>query len=155
MPSSEMAVLEFLNSQSWWVWSSEQRRTGTTDPVEGKLYKTSNGEQAWAARGNGVDWQSLPIFDNGTLRQSLQDGYNVVQLDFVTEQVGWALLNTDNGSKPALLLKTLDGGQSWELLNTTVQGERVAAQGYWEAVSGEPQVSGQTRGYLLLQLVRD
>lgn len=36
---------------------------------------------------------------------------NVTQLDFVSDAIGWAVRNRGNGS--SLLLKTIDGGQTW------------------------------------------
>jgi photosystem II stability/assembly factor-like uncharacterized protein len=112
IPSSD-AAFAFLNSQQWWIWGSAPRDTNSVSPVDGKLYRTNNGDQAW--KGATVTWTTLTPGPGDPLVSALQSGYNVTQLDFVSTYVGWAVLTplVDPTTKPYLLLKTTDGGQTW------------------------------------------
>lgn len=92
---------EFITMTDAWRWQSEPRDSGSTAPVKGELYRTRDGGQSWT-----------PINPDQNLSQYLQEGFDVAQLDFVTDQVGWALLWSPGG-RESKVLKTADGGDTW------------------------------------------
>ena len=64
------------------------------------LYVTSDGGQRWAKLAPGGSFQ------------------HIIQLDFVSSHIGWAIGATD--SHTPSLLKTLDGGQTWTVIPYTI-----------------------------------
>jgi photosystem II stability/assembly factor-like uncharacterized protein len=64
------------------------------------LYVTSDGGQQWAKLSPGGSFQ------------------RIIQLDFVSSHIGWAIGATD--SHTPSLLKTLDGGQTWTVIPYTI-----------------------------------
>ncbi len=73
--SSDNAPFAFLNSQDWWAWGSAPRDTNSVSPVQGKLYRSNNGDQAW--KGASVTWTTLTPGPADPLANALQSGYNV------------------------------------------------------------------------------
>lgn len=102
--------VEFVDATNGWAWTSgpgHYAESKPTEPVVGKLYRTTDG---------GRTWRTIPL--DKALEELLRTGMDVVQLDFVTDKVGWALLReTDlkkaDNERLTRLLKTVDGGYSW------------------------------------------
>jgi photosystem II stability/assembly factor-like uncharacterized protein len=80
------SIVDFVDSQHGWA---------TDGSI---LYRTSDG---------GQHWTQLPT------SESLK---NVSQLDFVSEQIGWAISSTT----PNSVLKTVDGGYTWKVISSIV-----------------------------------
>ena len=80
------SIVDFVDSQHGWA---------TDGSI---LYRTSDGGQHWTQL---------------TTSESLK---NVSQLDFVSEQIGWAISSTT----PNSLLKTVDGGYTWTVISSMV-----------------------------------
>ncbi|OLN28952.1 WD40/YVTN/BNR-like repeat-containing protein [Desulfosporosinus metallidurans] len=97
----ESLTIDFINANDWWHWRSEHRDTGSTAPVNGKLYHTSNGGKTWS--------ETNP---DKTLQELLQKGQNIMELDFADCKIGWVLVRSKDSS-PNTLLKTTDGGNTW------------------------------------------
>jgi hypothetical protein len=114
---TDHATFAFPTSQDWWAWGSAPHDTNSTGPVQGKLYRAGNGDQAWNASGAGVTWTALTPDPGSALGSALQAGYNAIELDFVSANTGWVLLEPPVGDaiRPYILLKTLDGGQTWKV----------------------------------------
>ena len=93
---------DFISASEGWIWAAEPHNTGSAAPVTGTLYRTRDGAQTWEA---------LP----GTpgLDAFLQHGGDVLQLDFVSAETGWAIVRGADG-RTTQLLKTQDGGRSWD-----------------------------------------
>jgi hypothetical protein len=64
------------------------------------LYSTGDGGNHWTK-----------LSPNGSFK-------NIVQLDFISDTVGWAISSTAPASSS--LLKTVDGGQTWTTISSTV-----------------------------------
>ena len=60
---------------------------------------------------------SLLLFVLHQAHQS-DSGKNVSQLDFVSDQIGWAISSTASNS--SFLLKTVDGGYTWTVISYMV-----------------------------------
>ncbi|GAC1346419.1 MAG: hypothetical protein NVSMB27_09990 [Ktedonobacteraceae bacterium] len=83
-----LRILSFADIQHWWATD------GTV------LYSTANG---------GNHWQKL---------SPAASFKNIVQLDFVSDKIGWAIsLTTSHASS---LLKTVDGGRTWTPIASTL-----------------------------------
>ncbi len=86
----------FLNPNIGWIVGS----TGTD------LVRTHNAGQSWS---------SVPV--TGALASMLYDGYSVQQLNMVTPEVGWMMVENVNGISSAVstrVLKTINGGLTWK-----------------------------------------
>lgn len=86
-----------LNMNRWWV------------RVEDTLYATNDGGRRW------------------TRRHSGELMANVSELAFISQDVGWAVRNTDpygGGARqsPPFLLKTVDGGRTWTAIRYVIDG---------------------------------
>jgi len=101
-PVRNGGAADFINGNEGWMWATEPHHTGSTSPVVGTLYHTQDGARTWEA---------LP----GTpgLDAFLQHGGDVLQLDFVSAETGWATMRGADG-RTTQLLKTQDGGRSWD-----------------------------------------
>jgi photosystem II stability/assembly factor-like uncharacterized protein len=88
LPASS-GLVTFLDLQHGWA----------TDSTGLALYRTSNG---------GMNWVNI----NPEIAATIT---SVVQLDFVSSQVGWVLGSTAATAPPVntQLFKTVDGGQTW------------------------------------------
>ena len=98
---AEGIAVDFVNTNEWWYWRSEPRDTGSTAPVQGKLYHTIDGGKTWSE-----------ISPDKTLQELLQKGQNIMDLDFADNKTGWVLVSSKDTS-PNILLKTTDGGNTW------------------------------------------
>jgi len=106
-PVKFSGVWSFITVRKGWIWSPEPHNTGSTAPVKGTLYRTEDG---------GVSWK--PTRTEKGLDQYLTQGEDIVQLDFVDGEYGWAIAR-DNHSL-AQLLRTTDAGQTWITSQTMV-----------------------------------
>jgi len=78
-------ILSFADTQHWWA----------TDGT--MLYSTGDGGNHW-----------VKISPGGNFK-------NIIQLDFVSDKVGWAISSTALDSSS--LLKTVDGGRTWTTIS--------------------------------------
>jgi len=108
-PVKFSGVWSFITVRKGWIWSPEPHNTGSTAPVKGTLYRTEDG---------GVSWKPTGL-EKG-LEQYLTQGEDIVQLDFVDEEHGWAIAR--DGHNLTQLLHTTDGGETW------VSTEKMASQ---------------------------
>ncbi|MFL5662230.1 MAG: WD40/YVTN/BNR-like repeat-containing protein, partial [Ktedonobacteraceae bacterium] len=86
--SAAVRVLGFADMQHWWATD------GTI------LYSTGDGGNHWTKLSPGGSFK------------------NIVQLDFISDTVGWAISSTAPAS--STLLKTVDGGRTWTTISSTV-----------------------------------
>jgi photosystem II stability/assembly factor-like uncharacterized protein len=86
----EFSIVDFADSQHGWA---------TDGSI---LYRTSDGGQHWTQL---------------STSESLK---NVSQLDFVSDQIGWAISSTPSNS----VLKTVDGGHTWTVISSLVSKGR-------------------------------
>ena len=100
-PVKFINVMSFISARRGWVWSPEPHGSNSTAPVKGTLYRTVDG---------GMSWQ--PVRPVKALDEYLTHGQDVVQLDFVDEQCGWAIAR--DGHNFTQLLETHDGGKTWD-----------------------------------------
>ena len=100
---------DFFSATEGWMWAAEPHNTGSAAPVKGTLYHTRDGAQTWEA---------LP----GTpgLDAFLQHGGDVLQLDLVSAEAGWAIVRTADG-QATQLVATQDGGRGWGLADAQVE----------------------------------
>jgi photosystem II stability/assembly factor-like uncharacterized protein len=108
MPVKFDGVWNFISAQKGWLWSPEPHSSNSTAPVKGILYRTGDG---------GETWNSLPA-DNG-LEKYLTHGEDIVQLDFVDEDCGWAIAR--DWHNVTQLLHTTDSGHTWNAVQTKMQ----------------------------------
>ncbi|HUA65533.1 MAG TPA: hypothetical protein VME24_06780 [Alphaproteobacteria bacterium] len=94
-------VSSFSSPQTGWIWSGEPHDSNSQAPVKGILYRTDDGGQTWNPISNGLE-------------SFLTHGENIVQLDFVDHEYGWAV--TQDWRNKTQLLKTTDGGETWNAL---------------------------------------
>ena len=95
---------DFTSANDGWVWATEPPAAGSSVPQDGTLYRTRDGGRGWV----GLD-------ADRTLQPVLEQDYNVADVDFVSEQVGWLVVI--NPDETAQLLKTTDGGHTWSVIN--------------------------------------
>ncbi|HTV40705.1 MAG TPA: hypothetical protein VMF08_09025 [Candidatus Sulfotelmatobacter sp.] len=95
-------VSSFMSSETGWIWSPEPYNSNSTAPVKGILYRTDDGGQTWQAISK-------------SLENYLTHGETIVQLDFVDDEYGWAV--AQNQHNKTQLLKTTDGGETWNALD--------------------------------------
>ena len=88
--------------------SAEAHNTGSTTPVKGTLYRTDDGG---TSRG--------PVKAEKSLEEYLTHGEEIVQLEFVDDEYGWAIAR--DGHNLTQLLKTTDGGRTWNATKTKLQ----------------------------------
>ncbi|KKM09423.1 hypothetical protein SY88_18905 [Clostridiales bacterium PH28_bin88] len=98
----------YLTARNWWAWRDEADAAGLAAPVLGKLNRTTDGGENWTA-----------LTPAGDLARALDKGEKVRQLDFVTEKMGWLLLETADG-RGTELLRTTDGGATWRLVQADI-----------------------------------
>jgi photosystem II stability/assembly factor-like uncharacterized protein len=99
----------FITDQQGWMWSEEPHYLSATTPVNGTLYHTEDGGNTWR-----------PVPTTTGLATGLNQRENVIQLDFVDLDCGWALIQEWNGLATKLL-QTTDGGRTWRKLPMKVQ----------------------------------
>jgi photosystem II stability/assembly factor-like uncharacterized protein len=100
------AVIASYNAAKAWAWQGIPREPGTTGPVTA----------FWDLQS--APWTTGEVFEpDNTLVTALEDGWNITDLQFVTEQAGWALLRK-LGQTPQLL-QTKDGARSWSKVEST------------------------------------
>ncbi|MGA2555837.1 MAG: hypothetical protein ABSG04_06130 [Verrucomicrobiota bacterium] len=101
-PVEFRGVLNFISARNGWLWSAETHNTGSTAPVKGTLYRTGDG---------GTSWEPVPA--ERSLEQYLTHGEDIVQLDFVDDEYGWAIARDSHNLTQ--LLQTTDGGKMWKI----------------------------------------
>jgi photosystem II stability/assembly factor-like uncharacterized protein len=105
-------VVDFINARSGWTWIYDpdyKNNHEDLQPVKGTLYKTDDSGQTW-----------LPIKGDAALAACLAHGQDVVQLDFVDGNFGWACLQ-DGDCKVRSLLQTTNGGKTWSDLHARIE----------------------------------
>jgi photosystem II stability/assembly factor-like uncharacterized protein len=107
-PVKYMGVWDFITDQKGWLWSAESHNTGSTAPVKGTLYRTEDGGTSWR-----------PVKAGKSLEEYLTHGEDIVQLDFVDHEHGWAIARDRHNLTQ--LLKTTDGGRMWNATKTKMQ----------------------------------
>lgn len=100
----DSGALSFLPEGHGWLWAGAPQNTGSTAPVTGAFRITADGGHTWAE-----------VKPESSLQGLLDQGYNIVQLDFVSARTGWALLRSP-GPNPPRLARTTDGGKTWTVL---------------------------------------
>jgi len=105
MPVRNGSASDFFSATEGWIWAAEPHNTGSAAPVQGTLYHTRDGAQTWEA---------LP----GTpgLDAFLLHGGDVLHLDFVSAEAGWAIVCAADG-RTTQLAETQDGGRHWGLVD--------------------------------------
>jgi photosystem II stability/assembly factor-like uncharacterized protein len=101
-------AFDFISAQTGWIWCPDLRKWDSTDPTKGTLYRTDDG---------GTTWNSVK--PERSMEQYLTHGENIVQLQFVDDECGWALARYSDDRTE--LLHTRDGGQTWYLLERKIQ----------------------------------
>ncbi len=107
-PVKFSGIWTFFTATKGWMWSPEPHSTSSSVPVKGTLYRTGDG---------GVSWK--PVGTGKTLEQYLTHGEDIVQLDFVDSEYGWAIARDRHNLTQ--LLRTTDGGETWGAAQTKIQ----------------------------------
>ncbi len=102
-PVSFVSVYSFISDQSGWMWSPKPQDPNSTASGKGILYRTDNG---------GNTWKRVNMKES--LDNYLVHGERLIQLDFVDNAYGWAI--AQDWRNQTELLKTTDGGETWNLL---------------------------------------
>ena len=102
-PVKYMGVLDFITARKGWIWSPRPHSTGSTVPVKGILYSTDDGGASWR-----------PVRAEKSMEDYLTHGEDIVRLDFVDDEYGWAIAR--DGHNLTQLLKTTDSGVTWTKL---------------------------------------
>jgi photosystem II stability/assembly factor-like uncharacterized protein len=79
-------LFDFPNAQTGFVWDGGKSLFGTLD--------------------GGITWLQI--------NQQITPGENLVQIEFVNSQVGWALV--DDGTGHTRLYQTSDAGYTWQIM---------------------------------------
>jgi photosystem II stability/assembly factor-like uncharacterized protein len=103
--SREIATVIYVTHDGGTTWQS-------TMPVSAALSSSHflDMQHGWLTDGTSLFVTS----DGGQVWKKLTPGANfkqVTQIDFVTDSIGWAISNQENGF--SILQKTTDGGQTW------------------------------------------
>jgi photosystem II stability/assembly factor-like uncharacterized protein len=107
-PVKSWPVWDFISARKGWVWSVETHSTGSTAPVKGTLYRTEDGGTSWR-----------PVKVERSLEEFLTHGEDIVQLEFVDDEYGWAIARDRH--RLTQLLKTTDGGRTWNATERKMQ----------------------------------
>jgi photosystem II stability/assembly factor-like uncharacterized protein len=107
-PLKCMDVWDFITDRKGWIWSAESHGTGSTAPVKGTLYRTEDGGSSWR-----------PVKAARSLEEYLTHGEDIVQLDFVDAEHGWAIAR--DGHNLTQLIGTTDGGKNWNAIERRIQ----------------------------------
>jgi photosystem II stability/assembly factor-like uncharacterized protein len=102
-------IVDFVDAMDGWIWNGGGNMPGKNYPVNGTLRKTEDGGQTW-----------LTIEHDSVLRDCLACGWNIVQLDFVDRDFGWAYLRSGD-AQSGCVLQTRDGGKTWGILSSRAQ----------------------------------
>jgi len=81
---------------------------GSTAPVKGILYRTEDGGTSWR-----------PVKAEKSLQEYLTHGEDIVRLQFVDDEYGWAIARDRHNLTQ--LLQTTDGGRTWNATKSNVQ----------------------------------
>lgn len=98
---------DFVSARAGWIWSPEPHGSNSIAPVKGTLYRTDNGGESWE------------MLKADGLEEYLARGQDIVQVDFVDRDFGWAIAR--DWHNRAQLLCTSDGGQTWDVISTVRQ----------------------------------
>ena len=107
-PVNSRGVWDFISARKGWIWSPEAHSTDSTAPVKGTLYRTDDGGPSWR-----------PVNAEKSLEEYLTHGEDIVQLDFVDDEYGWAIARDRHHLTQ--LLKTTDGGRTWNATDRKMQ----------------------------------
>src|SRR5881628_3319337 len=105
---SNSPAWSFMTARKGWIWSSEPHNTTSSAPVKGTLFRTDDAGDSWKPAGTGK-----------ALEQFLAHGEDIVQLDFVDGESGWAIAR--DAHNLTHLLYTPNGGENWSAIQTKVQ----------------------------------
>lgn len=89
--------------------AASSSETDFIDVSHGWVVSGNNNNVLYTTSDSGQHWTKLSPGTNFT---------NIASLDFVTSEVGWAISN--DGTHPAILLKTINGGVTWTKVSPTV-----------------------------------
>jgi photosystem II stability/assembly factor-like uncharacterized protein len=101
-------VWDSISARKGWIWSAQPHNTGSTAPVKGILYRTAAGGASWK-----------PVQAERSLEEYLTHGEDIVQLDFVDDEYGWAIARDRHNLTQ--LLQTTDGGKTWNTVQMKIQ----------------------------------
>jgi len=107
-PVNSRGVWDFISARKGWIWSAEAHSTDSTAPVKGTLYRADD---------SGASWR--PVNAEKSLEEYLTHGEDIVQLDFVDDEYGWAIAR--DRDHLTQLLKTTDGGRTWNATERKMQ----------------------------------
>ncbi len=86
-PSGQLVTWRLLDAAHWWV---------------------AIGHMVWASSDGGLNWSSTEV--------ELPDAYQVSRLSFATPRDGWAIARTAGRGPGSRLLRTVDGGAHWAVV---------------------------------------
>ena len=105
-------------SKNWYYWYSEKGASS---------YSIFEGNDSFLNAQ--IGWRLYPLGEgqNSQLQQTTDGGqtwktvktvaWQTAQFDFVSEQIGWAIVNS---AKATALVHTIDGGQTWEVIKPII-----------------------------------
>ena len=93
-------VYSFVSAKTGWIWSPEPQGSNSTASGKGTLYRTDDGGNTWE-----------PVTMGKILENYLTHGERLVQLDFVDNAYGWAVVQ--DWRNHTQLLNTTNGGETW------------------------------------------
>jgi len=108
-PVKMAGVINFINVREGWIWASDPDDYRSGHPVKGTLCNTRDGGKTWS-----------PIKSDAGLQKCLIQGNDIVQLDFIDREHGWAVVQGENSDARGLL-QTSDGGKTWAALDASIQ----------------------------------
>ncbi len=108
----------FLSPQQAWVLICDAQSSGD----EIKISYTSDGGEAWRKTDITL-MKDITMFPGDTRRRC--GSFNLGRIFFLNAQHGWVLLDTTESmnSHQGEMFQTIDGGQSWQHLDTSPRGD--------------------------------
>lgn len=106
-PGGEPMDIQFVDSKVGWLYLRDP-----LDDSQGRLYQTTNGGESWS--------------------QVKSSGWTDVRLDFLDSEIGWAVATRCANEACArdellrALVKTGDGGRTWQLVQPALPDSRTA-----------------------------
>lgn len=114
-PLQSLGLMDFISASDGWAWVSKARNYGLTNQIKGKFYHTVDGGKTWTDIN--MDTASDRLF-----KKLFEMGYDIIDLNFVTNSTGWILLRESDIKKQldersTILLRTVDRGDTWTILS--------------------------------------